>query len=358
MSEDFPDAQTLHAVLSQAIRAPSIHNSQPWRWRVGNSRLHLYADPDVQLPSIDPDGRDRMVSCGAALHHCVIALAAVGWRAQVRRFPNPADPDHLAAMELFRAPITASDIALSAAAQLRRTDRRRYSDQPMPAVTIDAICAGLSHIGVTVREVRSLPRLRRIVALSVRQHTADHDYLVELNTWSRRHACSTGVLARNAALTDPAEAIPGRSLAGGVVAGPHGAETGDDNGVVLALGTSNDCSLARLRAGEATSVVLLRATMSGLATCPVTEPLEIAETREVVQREVFADKASPQMLLRIGWAPADAEPLPLTPRRPLHDVVEDLGWADANAADRRTSWAAYRRCAAAASGPPRTDAHE
>jgi hypothetical protein len=103
---------------------------------------------------------------GAALHHCVIALAAVGWRAQVRRVPNPAEPD----------------IALSAAVQRRRTDRRRYSDQPVPAVTISAICARLSHIGVTVREVWSLPRLRRIVALSVRQHTADHDYLVELNT--------------------------------------------------------------------------------------------------------------------------------------------------------------------------------
>ena len=70
--------------------------------------------------------------------------------------------------------------------------------------------------------------------------------------------------------------------------------------MVLALGIRSDCSLARLRAGEATSLVLLRATMSGLATCPVTEPLEIAETRDVVQRELFGDKASPQMLLRIG----------------------------------------------------------
>jgi hypothetical protein len=138
-------------------------------------------------------------------------------------------------------------------------------------------------------------------------------------------------------------AIPtsGRSLAGGAVAGPHVAETGDDNAVVFALGTNTDRSLARLRAGEATSVVLLRATMSGLATCPVTDPLEIAETREVVQREVFGDKASHQMLLRIGWAPADAEPLPLTPRRQLHDVVKDLGWADGNAADRRTSETAF-----------------
>ena len=98
-------------------------------------------------------------------------------------------------------------------------------------------------------------------------------------------------------------------------------ESAEDHTVVVALGTANDRRLARLRAGEATSVVLLRATMSGLATCPLTEPLEIAETRDAVQPEVFADHASPQMLLRIGWAPNDAAPLPLTPRRPIREVV-------------------------------------
>lgn len=71
----------------------------------------------------------------------------------------------------------------------------------------------------------------------------------------------------------------------------------------MALGTANDRALAWLRAGEATSVVLLRATMSGLATCPLTDALEVGETRDAVQPEVFAGQASPQMLLRVGWAP-------------------------------------------------------
>jgi hypothetical protein len=97
-----------------------------------------------------------------------------------------------------------------------------------------------------------------------------------------------------------------------------------DPSVVLALGTANDRMLAWLRAGEATSVVLLRATMAGLAACPLTEPLEIDETRDAVQREVFADRASPQMLLRIGWPHPDADPLPLTARRPIRDAIENI----------------------------------
>jgi hypothetical protein len=139
---------------------------------VDDFHLHLHADPESQLPTLDPDRRNRLVSCVAALRHCVIGLAALGWHTSAPLLRSScAWP--LGGHEIVpRAPITESDIALLAAAQRRRTNRRRYSDQPVLAVTIGAICARLSHIGVTVREVRSLPRLRRIVALCVRQHRA------------------------------------------------------------------------------------------------------------------------------------------------------------------------------------------
>ena len=94
--------------------------------------------------------------------------------------------------------------------------------------------------------------------------------------------------------------------------------------VVIALGTAEDDTMARLRASEATSLVLLTATALGLASCPITEPLEVAETRAAVQADVFGEEAYPQMLLRIGWAPVNADPLPSTPRRDLSEVVTRL----------------------------------
>lgn len=97
-----------------------------------------------------------------------------------------------------------------------------------------------------------------------------------------------------------------------------------DNAVVMALGTRDDDALARLRAGEATSLVLLTATSLGLASCPITEPLEIPEIREEVRTDVFGTSGFPQMLLRVGWPPAGTDPLPATPRRPLGDVVTRL----------------------------------
>lgn len=324
MSAHFPDEGTIRTVLTLASRAPSVHNTQPWRWRVDTSSLHLYSDTSRQLPHTDPDGRDLMLSCGAALNHCVVALAAVGWQAKVSRLPNPAEPSHLAAIELVPQLPDQLDIMLAAAMPRRRTDRRHYSFWPVAIGDVALMTARAARMGVALHRVEAMDMLNAVVLQSVSAHAADPDYLAELTAWSGRHASSAGVPARNAPAPDPAAAIPSRRFAGAALAMPPDVYAEDDNGVVLTLGTRNDDRLAQLRAGEATSVVLLTATAMGLASCPVTEPLEIAETRAAVRADVFGNRSHPQMLVRVGWAPINADPLPATPRRALADTVEWL----------------------------------
>jgi hypothetical protein len=109
-----------------------------------------------------------------------------------------------------------------------------------------------------------------------------------------------------------------------VLAQAPGFTATEDNAAVIALGTVEDDDMARLRAGEVTSLVLLTATALGLSSCMITEPLEIAETRDAVQADVFGSDGYPQVLLRIGWAPVNTDPLPSTPRRALSEVVAQL----------------------------------
>ncbi|OBG29608.1 nitroreductase family protein [Mycobacterium sp. 852002-51057_SCH5723018] len=328
MNARFPDAGTIRTVLMLASRAPSVHNAQPWRWRVDAESLHLYAAPDRQLPNTDPDGRDLILSCGTALHHCVAAFAAVGWRSKVTRMPNPADPNHLAAIESSPYPADAVDIALAAAIPRRRTDRRHYSDWPVPVGDIALMAARAARNGATLCRVEDLDKLHKIVSQSVWEHPND-DYLAEPTAWSGRYASVAGVPARNKPVSDPTAKIPGRIFAGPALPMPPDASSADDNAVVLALGTRSDDRVTQLRAGEATSVVLLTATSLGLASCPVTEPLEVAETRELVRSNIFGGEDYPQMLLRVGWPPIDADPLPATPRRDLSDFVEWMHEQDA-----------------------------
>jgi nitroreductase len=324
MNAHFPDAGTVRTVLTMASRAPSVHNSQPWRWRVGDASLHLYSDASRHLPSTDPDGRDMILSCGAALNHCVVALAAIGWQAKVARMPNPAEPSHLAAIELVPHAPDSVDITLAAAIPRRRTDRRHYSSWSVPVGDLALMAARAARNGVTLRPVDASDNLNKIVAQSVWRHASDRDYLAELSAWSGRYASVAGVPARNTPAPDSSAAIPSRLFAGPALAMPPGSSPAEDNAVMLALGTQTDDRLAQLRAGEATSVLLLSATSMGLASCPVTEPLEVAETREAVRSDIFGNNSYPQMLLRVGWAPINADPLPSTPRRELSDFVEWL----------------------------------
>lgn len=137
-------------------------------------------------------------------------------------------------------------------------------------------------------------------------------------------ASTAGVPARNTPESDPTAPIPTRSFAGAVLAQAPDAKAAEDNAVVVALGIVDDDAMSRLRAGEATSLVLLTAAALGLASCPITEPLEVPETRAAVRADVFGAEGYPQMLLRIGLAPVNADPLPTTPRRDLSEVVARL----------------------------------
>jgi len=329
MNAHFPDAGTIRTVLTLASRAPSVHNTQPWRWRVEEASLHLYSDDSRQLPNTDPDGRDLILSCGAALHHCAVAFAAVGWRSKITRLPNPADARHLAAIEVSRHPADAVDIALAAAIPRRRTDRRHYSSWPVPVADIALMAGRAARNGVTLCQAEDLDKLHEIVAQSVTDHL-NRDYMAELTAWSGRYASVAGVPARNTPASDPESKIPGRVFAGPSLPEPPGSSASEDNAVVLALGTRGDDRLAQLRAGETTSAVLLTATSMGLASCPVTEPLETSVTREEVRSDIFGGGEYPQMLLRVGWAPINADPLPATPRRDLSEFVDWAFGADKN----------------------------
>lgn len=324
----FPDGQDIETILTLATRAPSIDNTQPWRWRVDRTSLHLYTDPGMQLPNTDPDGRDLILSCGAALHHCVVALAAMGWRADVHRLPDPADPDHLAAIEVSPHSSDRAEIVLAEAIPRRRTDRRTYSARPVAATEIAAMAAVAARMGVTLRVVDARESLHDIVKRAALSHATDRDYLVELATWSGRYGSRAGVPARNIPEHDCGAPIPGRIFAGPGLAQPPGTSPAEDNAVILVLGSEADDRLAQLRAGEATSALLLTATAMGLASCPITEPLEIPDTRDAVRDDVWGAQGYPQMLLRVGWAADSAAALPPTPRRAFSDVVQ---WSDAQA---------------------------
>ena len=321
------DPATARAVIALANRAPSVHNAQPWRWRIGEHALHLFSDPSRALPATDPGGRDLRISCGAALHHLRIALLAAGWASTVRRLPDPAHPEHLAVIEPSPAQPRPDDLALARAIEFRRSDRRLFSTWPVPAEFLPKLARAAAGEGAELHLVVSgsaRAEVSRLIEEAAVEQALTPGLPQETATWTGRgRAAQEGVPAANVPVQRDG-VVPIRHFTGAEQDQNQLGRDESDGTVLAILATPTDTAADQLRAGEALSAVLLAATSLGLATDPVSQPLEVPVTRAGLRSALLAGAAEPQILLRLGWAPISATPVPQTGRRPVDDSIDAM----------------------------------
>ncbi|MFD0591596.1 hypothetical protein ACFQZ4_02630 [Catellatospora coxensis] len=134
-----------------ALAAPSIFNTQPWTWRSADDWLQLWADRSRQLRSTDFAGRQLTISCGAALHHARVALAAAGHQVQVDRIPDPGSPGLLARIAITGAHVpTDEEVASYRAIGDRHTDRRAFTAEAVAGRVLSELVAAAEQQGSPV----------------------------------------------------------------------------------------------------------------------------------------------------------------------------------------------------------------
>ncbi|MGW3075767.1 MULTISPECIES: Acg family FMN-binding oxidoreductase [unclassified Kitasatospora] len=324
MSTPALDAPMLEKLVSAAVAAPSIHNSQPWRFRLqpDTSTLEVRADRSRALPAADPEGRALHISVGAAVLNLRVAARHLGWAPEVRLLPDPAEPELVAAVGLdtpASAPAPGTE-KLYEAIWRRHSIRTPFTDVPVPQAVLDELssAARVEDAALHLPDEAETARLLHLTAEAERRNTTDEAQRTESRGWIRTgDALPYGIPVDALGPQDAAGRLPMRDFSA-IHAAEHRAPARFEREPRIAvLTTGRDTPGDWLRAGIALEHVLLAATVHGVRASLLHQAMEWPylrwEARDPHQRPGFV-----QMLIRLGYGPEGTP----TPRLPAGTVLE------------------------------------
>ncbi len=329
----FPRARTsyekLRFLLNYAVLAPSSHNSQPWLFRILDDAVELYADRTRALPVVDPEDRELIMSCGAALLHLRIALRHIGFEGVVEILPEPKKPDLLARVSFGRQmEASPEEHLLFQSIVKRRTNRMPFEARHVQETLLSELQTAVSKEGAwlhVIKEEDDRNKIADLVADADRIQMADNRFRRELASWihPNRTASHDGMPAYAyvyafglSGLSSAFAPLVVRTFDIGKGRAAKDRQLASGSPVLAVLGTNGDTSKDWLSAGQALARLLLRARAENVWSSFLNQPIEVAELRLRVH-DMLGRPGFPQLILRMGYGP-DVKP---TPRRTPGEVL-------------------------------------
>ncbi len=301
---DFPRhgalTDKLKFLVNYAVLAPSLHNSQPWKFAVRADEIRILADPTRQLKVADSDARELYISIGCAIENLLIAATYFGLYTSVTYFPDAHDELLVASVSFTEgagAPSLA-DQERFLAIGLRHTNRQTYANKPLTENDLQRLGASVREPDVAL-QVSDDTHLKLavnalVVSADITQF-ADPNYRDELNNWiqqgefgyrwliSRMGQLATTYLASHHKPIKPEADI--------VINAP-----------LLALITTHaDDRCSQVKAGQVFERLALQATTLNIGIQPLSQIVQVHELKPELLRLFEAATEFPQMVFRLGY---------------------------------------------------------
>src|SRR5215467_6937953 len=284
-------------VVAAAVWAPSVHNTQPWRFTACGQQISLCADAERQLRVADPDGREMMISCGAALFTARLALRSLGYLPEICLLPDPGQPLLVARVNWQRrVACTEFEQQLFGQVRQRRTHRGGFDLVPLPPGLLAALRQSATRYRAMLRVMADDGRrgaLAAAVATAEHAQQLESERVRELARWAAAPGSTradgvppTSYPAR-AEHTDPD--FPGRDFAHGRGWGLPPLSTAPlprTAGIAGLLTTAEDRPVDWVNAGQALQRILLTASTCGVAAAMHSQPLELGRLREFIRTQL------------------------------------------------------------------------
>jgi hypothetical protein len=334
--DEFPKKGALHEkisfILKYAILAPSGHNTQPWLFKiVGDRTIELYADRTRALPVVDPDDREMIISCGAALGQLRLAANHFGLADITDLLPDTnINPDLLAKVELkegdtITQKLAQQDALLFEAITKRRSNRSPFESKKLP----DDLLVSLKDIARVhgawleiVEEDLKKKSIADLISQGDKIQLSDKKFRRELAAWihPNRSNSRDGMPGYAHGIPDIASYVGPfliRTFDIGKGQAAKDTQLATGSPVLAVLGTDADEPLNWIQTGQVLARILLRARAENVWTSFMDQPIEVPELRLRLREALGRTAGFPQLLMRLGYS-KDVKP---TPRRDVDTVV-------------------------------------
>ena len=331
---DAPPEEQLRFLIGYAIMAPSSHNTQPWIWEVAGNQVGLYADRSRLMPALDPEGRELIISCGAALEHLRLAMHAFGCQESIALFPDPKTPDLLARVDLLENSNSTQsqaenklpdEQALFDAIALRHTNRKIFDAKPLPEVLLLSLQAEAHAMGAWLHFLQGAGEresVSSLIAMGEEIQAGKSGIRHDLARWMSPNDDTRrdGIPGYAQGISDNASHVasfwthifgPNASLA------EKNSLLAENAPVLVVLGAAEDGPIQWLAAGRALARVLLRASAAGVSASFFSQPIQVHVLWSELRRTLGCSDF-PQLIFRLGYP---QEATPATPRRAVEEVT-------------------------------------
>ncbi|MFB7123096.1 Acg family FMN-binding oxidoreductase [Kitasatospora sp. NPDC056273] len=319
-------AADLRLLAAAGGAAPSLHNSQPWRFvpTPDGRGIAVYADTDRSVPLADPAGAAVHIAVGAAVFNLRVAAGRLDREPLVRLLPDVAEPGLLAVLDLSRPAVAEAPFGrdLYPAIAARHSSREPFTQRDVPEAVIGELMAAAREEGVTLAalEEEGVRRVQQLTADAERRNAADPARAAESRAWLRPDdgTAEDGIPRSALGPQDHDARVPMREFGGRPPEAPEQPPSQRFEALpqLCTLTTHGDGPPDWLRTGQALERVWLLATLHGVRLTVWHQAIEWPDTRWAL-RDPAAGPGHVQLVLRAGYGPPGAA----TPRRAVEETL-------------------------------------
>ena len=310
-------------LVAQAVKAPSGHNTQPWRFRQNESAVEVYPDFDRRLPVVDPDDRELFVSLGCATENLCLAAQNIGYESSVA----VGDTGVIAVALTEGADVKSNP--LFEQIDLRQTNRSIYTGEEIALDALRKLQSVCSEKGISIhyyaRQTKQFNDIEQYVLQGNTRQMQNEAFKAELKSWMRfnkKHQDQTLDGLSYAVFGAPN--VP-RWMAEPIMSMAINAKTQNkadrekiDSASHLVLFTTRENSRREwVDLGRTLQRFLLTATELGISHAYLNQPNEEAEIVAEMAKTLDLDGEYPTVLLRVGYGEQQA----YSKRRPIGDII-------------------------------------